>query len=56
MKIKITLFSFLLCLNMANTSELEYSPYLVDYENFLAIKPENINNGDSLKGKKNFCK
>ena len=55
MKIKISLFSFLLCPNTANTSELQYSPYLVDYENFLAVKPDNINNGDPLKGK-NFCK
>ena len=54
MKIKISLFSFLLCLNTANTSELQYSPYLVDYENFLAVKPDNIKNGDPLKGKKIF--
>ena len=53
MKIKITLFSFLLCLNMANTSELQYSPYLVDHENFLAVKPEN-KNGDPSKRKKKF--
>ena len=54
MKIKITLFSFLFCLNTANTSELEYSPYFMDYENFLSIKPVNIKNGDPIKGKKIF--